>query len=486
MTAIEEAEALFQKGKLKEAEERFLALAQAGPLNKRVFNTLGVIAFQQQDLLGAITRFTRSLQIDPYYKTTLVNMSHALRPMNRLAEIVGLLGQYSDRYPDDAEIRRLGVEARREGLKPIAYSGIAQGRYQTVGILMITKNHLPALKHNLPALLANTLIPYELTIVDNNSTDGTVEWLRQIEDVIPVKHSLIFNPTKAGMFEATQTFYEQTPCRYLVRVTPETDFHPGWLMELYHKYENVTGTGDKFWLSRNVEQVHKSLRLKRKSHLRDRRQYALFYEEQGHDVGVTRYGQERMFHPEGNPRLNYVADCAEGDCLDVGCQYGAYAIWLAKQGHNVYALDLSSSFLKEARHRLASEPEEVRGRITLLQSWAEHLPFKEHSFQTALLSEILEHVREPEKVLGEALRVLKPGGVLYLSMPGYADDTLEHVRVYTEDQITDLLNQYSDVLDIQTLQWYYRQPNDHFMLALRKKKEGDHTPTKRLEAPAHA
>ena len=45
------------------------------------------------------------------------------------------------------------------------------------------------------------------------------------------------------------------------------------------------------------------------------------------------------------------------------------------------------------------------------------MPFRDESFDTVLLLEVLEHVAEPERVLAEIQRVLRIGGVLLLSMP---------------------------------------------------------------------
>jgi SAM-dependent methyltransferase len=45
------------------------------------------------------------------------------------------------------------------------------------------------------------------------------------------------------------------------------------------------------------------------------------------------------------------------------------------------------------------------------------LPFKEGSFDGAILTETLEHVPEPARALAEAARILRPGGILYFTSP---------------------------------------------------------------------
>jgi SAM-dependent methyltransferase len=48
---------------------------------------------------------------------------------------------------------------------------------------------------------------------------------------------------------------------------------------------------------------------------------------------------------------------------------------------------------------------------------ADDLPFEDAGFDAVLLTQVLEHVRDPAAVLGELHRVLRPGGRLYLSAP---------------------------------------------------------------------
>ncbi len=48
---------------------------------------------------------------------------------------------------------------------------------------------------------------------------------------------------------------------------------------------------------------------------------------------------------------------------------------------------------------------------------AKNLPFKDNFFDIALLLQVLEHVGSPDQVIKEAARVLKPNGVLILSVP---------------------------------------------------------------------
>lgn len=103
----------------------------------------------------------------------------------------------------------------------------------------------------------------------------------------------------------------------------------------------------------------------------------------------------------------------EGEPLhvaDIGCGPGAQsAVWL-EEGHHVHGLDVSEAFVEEARARLGQSPlaEFELGSATAL-------PWDDASMDVCILPELLEHVAEWESCLQEAARVLKPGGLLFVS-----------------------------------------------------------------------
>ncbi len=55
----------------------------------------------------------------------------------------------------------------------------------------------------------------------------------------------------------------------------------------------------------------------------------------------------------------------------------------------------------------------------IIDACGENLPFADASFDVVYSNNVLEHTTSPEEVLSEALRVLKPGGTLYIEVPNY-------------------------------------------------------------------
>jgi len=61
-------------------------------------------------------------------------------------------------------------------------------------------------------------------------------------------------------------------------------------------------------------------------------------------------------------------------------------------------------------------------------SMGEDLPFKENHFDYVVSFQVLEHVDDPAKVLGESIRVLKPTGYLYFIFPNYNSFYEGHIK----------------------------------------------------------
>lgn len=68
----------------------------------------------------------------------------------------------------------------------------------------------------------------------------------------------------------------------------------------------------------------------------------------------------------------------------------------------------------------------------ILHEDAEHLSFADASFDMIVSCDVFEHVNNYENCFGEAARVLKPGGKLYLSIPFYVDRQENHRRAGIE------------------------------------------------------
>ena len=103
--------------------------------------------------------------------------------------------------------------------------------------------------------------------------------------------------------------------------------------------------------------------------------------------------------------------------LDVGCGGGLLAEEFARLGCAVTGIDPSGESLAAAREHAAAQGL----TIAYQRSMGEALPFAADSFDVVYCCDVLEHVDDPEQVIAETARVLKPGGV-------YLYDTINRTR----------------------------------------------------------
>jgi glycosyltransferase involved in cell wall biosynthesis len=106
--------------------------------------------------------------------------------------------------------------------------------------------------------------------------------------------------------------------------------------------------------------------------------------------------------------------------LDLGAGDGRYLAFLAASwpGTDLVGLEIS---LRRARRIQAEGYRVVVGQ-------GESLPFRDGSFDLITMMEVIEHTVSPGHVLDEARRVLRPGGRLVLTTPGYPMKRLFDVR----------------------------------------------------------
>ena len=96
--------------------------------------------------------------------------------------------------------------------------------------------------------------------------------------------------------------------------------------------------------------------------------------------------------------------------LDAGCGTG-YGTAELSGSASVIGTDIASEAVEHARSRYGNE------RVRFVQSNCETLPFSDDAFDLLLAFEVIEHLDGWQDLLLEAMRVLKPGGVLLISTP---------------------------------------------------------------------
>ncbi|MSR73960.1 MAG: class I SAM-dependent methyltransferase [Planctomycetes bacterium] len=116
--------------------------------------------------------------------------------------------------------------------------------------------------------------------------------------------------------------------------------------------------------------------------------------------------------------------------LDLGCGMGGMLAELGALGENfeVHGADVAQEALVHCRSR---------GFAKTFRAHGQALPYEDASFDLVTAFDTLEHIPQETETLLECQRILKPGGVLFLSVPAYQflythqDRIVHHQRRYT-------------------------------------------------------
>ena len=102
--------------------------------------------------------------------------------------------------------------------------------------------------------------------------------------------------------------------------------------------------------------------------------------------------------------------------LEVGSGVGAQTEILLRRfpDLNVQCIELNHKQIETAKEHLAPF-DFAKGRYQIDQMDATKMSFNSPSFDGAFLCFVLEHIPDPRRVLSEVRRVLRPGGVVYIT-----------------------------------------------------------------------
>jgi ubiquinone/menaquinone biosynthesis C-methylase UbiE len=125
---------------------------------------------------------------------------------------------------------------------------------------------------------------------------------------------------------------------------------------------------------------------------------------------------------------------SELDILDLGTGTALIPIELCKRFQNcrIMAADAAVSMLELARYNV--EVNSLTERIELAHVDAKRLPFADGMFDVVMSNSIIHHIPEPIHVLREAVRVTKPGGLLFFR---------DLLRPNTDAELTRLVATYT-------------------------------------------
>jgi ubiquinone/menaquinone biosynthesis C-methylase UbiE len=173
---------------------------------------------------------------------------------------------------------------------------------------------------------------------------------------------------------------------------------------------------------------------------------------------MTRNEADMAFKKRVQTIFEWIEPTDDKVILDMPCGRGFYLNMIRYVSKcRLVGADLDWDVMLKAKRNVGHLPD-----ITLSNCNIYALPFPDNSFDAAILSEVLEHIDDDVAGLKEVYRVLKPGGVVAITVPNAnypfwwdpINKTLEtlfhthiqhgtfagiwanHVRLYTRDQLS--------------------------------------------------
>ena len=156
------------------------------------------------------------------------------------------------------------------------------------------------------------------------------------------------------------------------------------------------------------------------------------------------------FAVETRERCDWIVGKARASrILDVGCSQGINSILLAKEGAEVTGIDVELPSVEYARKAvepfkdsLVTNPEFLNIDFLLYDAEGK-------KFNCVVMTEVLEHVEDPEQFVEKAVSLLDDRGRLVVTVPFGINPFPDHKRTYYCFDLYSLLNQYIRVVEMK-------------------------------------
>jgi GT2 family glycosyltransferase len=110
-------------------------------------------------------------------------------------------------------------------------------------VIVLTWNRLEITKKFFESLLSCTHLNIKIIVVDNASTDGTKEYLRDLEEKLADKIKVIYNKENVGFVRGVNQGFGFSTSAYVCLANNDLIFTKGWLNEIVGLFERYKSIG---------------------------------------------------------------------------------------------------------------------------------------------------------------------------------------------------------------------------------------------------
>lgn len=150
--------------------------------------------------------------------------------------------------------------------------------------------------------------------------------------------------------------------------------------------------------------------------------------------------------------LGYIKKYAGTNILDIGCGIGAYIRELSKERYICKGIEYNKDYVRTC----------IENGFSVRFMSADKLKYGDSSFDTVLMIEVLEHLKNPEKALFKAFRVAKKNLIIsvpnidviplmskYQVVPWHLLEAT-HINFFTPKTLRNLLGKFTKKIRILT------------------------------------
>src|SRR5688500_14154117 len=147
-------------------------------------------------------------------------------------------------------------------------------------------------------------------------------------------------------------------------------------------------------------------------------------------------------------------DVRDKDVLEIGCGTGGRTAFLTMQGaRRVVGIDINAQEIQTARHLCPTLYPEIKGRCEYVLS-AENTPLDIGQFDVVIMTDCMEHVVSPPRMLRLGYDYTRPGGRFYFSSVGWYHYMGSHMGLIPFVNVF-----FSDETIINVTRWHLSRPD---------------------------
>lgn len=137
--------------------------------------------------------------------------------------------------------------------------------------------------------------------------------------------------------------------------------------------------------------------------------------------------------------------------LDIGCSDGSFLEFCHKNGFKTFGLDISKDMITNGKKYYPNN------KLYCLNATSKY-PFLENYFDIITSFDLIEHTRNPNRVLSNIYKHLKKNGIAYIITPNgkqKADNDITHISLMSFDKVRELVKKNKfKILDSYKYKYY--------------------------------